>query len=227
MLDSIEILISEANTFSAQLSLRTLFEIDLYIRWILKEKTKLRCKQFYIWNFRNKKRWSLRILPGTDENRFFKDITEKYGDTFNKYNDPKLIEQNENIIAEIDDVLNKEQYKDINNEFEGLKRKRNFEVNWYVPNGVNSLCKMAEDVDLLSEYKVFYSSLSQITHPTEMFKKVQFLDKKIVFEPIRDLKGSDLIFRLAFNFAVGMYRRILEFYRPSEIQNFSKKYVSE
>ena len=86
---------------------------------------------------------------------------------------------------------------------------------------------MAKDVDSFSEYIIFYSNLSQIIHPNQMFNQVVFRDKKLVFEPIRDLKGSDQIFRLSFNFAVSMYQRILEYFRPSEVLNFKQKYLSE
>jgi hypothetical protein len=66
-----------------------------------------------------------------------------------------------------------------------------------------------------------------LTHGLAFDQQVRFSDKKVVFEPIRNLTGIDEIFRSTITFALSIYRSVLRHYRPDEENNFNRKYITE
>ena len=69
MLDAIEILLSNGSTYPANLQCRALFEVSLYIEWVLDENTEERAMFFYVSNIRKNRTWALRTQSGTPENK--------------------------------------------------------------------------------------------------------------------------------------------------------------
>jgi len=83
---------------------------------------------------------------------------------------------------------------------------------------------MAKKVGKEGMYKVFYSLFSNIAHGLSFDKQIGFTKGNVVFKPIRNLIQLDQIFRNSLNFTFEIYRKMLNYYRPGEIENFNREY---
>lgn len=224
LLDSIHILAEKGCTTPCYISLRSLFEIGVYLDWIFKAETEKRGSLYFVWDLRRRLYWALSLKKGTREyNAFQKHMQDA----------PSGLELEGVGDALIDDTIERLRKKlltpecsIINDEFDLLKKGLR-DREWYVPGGVNNLREMAVDVGKEGMYIVFYSPFSNVTHGLALSKQVRFQKKEVIFEPIRNLTQLDEIFGHAFNFSIGLYRKVLTYYRPGEIQNFNRKYNDE
>lgn len=223
MLDAVEILVSQGAVYAAHVPARVLFEAYLYIQWILREDHERRARQYYAWQIRQERMWARRVTPGTDEHKGFSKILETFD--FPQDGAPTEVEVTKRI-SEIDELLATEKYKDINAEFEKLRRGRH-DPPWYKPSGPSSLADMAERLGLRGQYELFYAQLSQITHAEAFGKQIGIGANEISFKSVRHLEGIRPFLLLVLSLSMNLYRIILGHYREGELSNFSKKYVEE
>lgn len=64
-------------------------------------------------------------------------------------------------------------------------------------------------------------------HASVIREHVIISNGSVEFKPIRKLDGIDTILNVVIGLSIKTYRFILDNYRPSEIQNFRKKYIDE
>ena len=76
MVDAAEILASQGAPNPAYLQARSAFEASLYIDWILLNESEKKAAYYYVSNLRNIKLWTLRYLPGTQENVYFQKLCQ-------------------------------------------------------------------------------------------------------------------------------------------------------
>lgn len=225
-LDATEILVSQGAITAAALPLRSLFEVRLFVEWILDSDTDFRAKSYYVWYLRKTHSINSWGIVGSDRNSDMKKILSKSGrenvlNRAEKLND-RLIQEN-NAIKEL---LESEFYADINQSFEILKKGR--KNNWYAINkGPQDLREIACKLNIEDEYVIVYSSLSKIAHGVSIEKQVVVEEDNVIFEHVRNLKGTKTILNGALNCAFSVYRKILQHYIPSELENYNRKYVEE
>ena len=226
MLDGIDVLISQGCIYAAHLQVRSLFEGFLSLEWILKDDTEKRAKQYYVWNLRQRRKWSLRFVSSSNEHEDFLRKVEKYSDILSNG-----MEKHGEVAVQqadaIDELLGKEAYAEINQIFNRLKGDKKFDVHWFTPGGPNSVADMATRVGCGAEYEVFYSQYSQIMHASAQLDNVKFECDTIHFEPIRKLDRIKAILDVGVGFSFKAYRTVLKHYRPEELPNFSRKYLQE
>jgi len=224
LLDSIHILSAKGSTVSCFISLRSLFEISVYLDWIFQQETEKRGSLYFVWDIRQKLHWALSMKEGTPENQDCKlYIRDSLKRVALSAKDPSLLESQ---ISLLEKQLLADECAKINQEFK--RRKKGFrDREWYVPGGVNSFREMAKAVKREGEYKVFYSSYSEITHGLAFDEQINLTEGMVVFEPIRNMSGIDEIFRCSLNLILDIYRKVLTHYRYGEIENFNRKYVAE
>jgi hypothetical protein len=224
LLDSIHILAAKGSTVPCFISLRSLFEISVYLDWIFQKDTEKRGSLYFVWHRRKKLYWALSVKKGTPEHETHKKhMANSSTGAELKGVDEKLIDAQ---ISLLKNQLSMPEFSAINQEFEKLKNRLK-DREWYLPGGVGNFREMAKTVKREHEYKVFYSSFSAITHGLAFDEQVSFSNETVFFEPIRNLTRIDEVFRNAFNFAMGIYRSALTHYRPAELATFNKKYVNE
>ena len=227
MLDACEILLSNGAVLATRLPSRSLFECYLNLIWILEEKTEERANQYYVWHLRQRMKLNKKIIKGNPEYEDFKKNTEKYGSVFmgiHENNENSAIEQ----VKEIVQILNLEDFIEINNQFEELeKKKRNKVVSWFEPSGPHSIRDLATRLNLKGEYDLIYSPYSEITHGVALYEHIEIDKELLVFEPIRSLKDFDSEIMFLVSFTLNVYRKIILLYRPDEINIFKEKYVKE
>jgi hypothetical protein len=227
MIDSAEILISNAAIYSSNLQLRAVFEASIYIDWILKSDTDKKAKYFYVSNLREFKFWALRAKGESPDQVQFDQITREINLQLDGDID-KIKAEAERQIVEIDRVLSRPSFCDINAHIQKYKDKNklHYEPSWYYPLGV-SIRKIAIDVERLPEYEFIYSQTSTIMHSTKYSHHIQFGNGKLVFEPIRSLKEINNILTFLVGCTFRTYLAILKHYRPDEVQAFSRKYIED
>lgn len=224
LLDSIHILAAKGSTVPCFISLRSLFEVSVYLDWIFQKDTKKRGSLYFVWNLRKKLYWTLSVKKGTPEHEAHKKhMSDSSTGAELKGVDEKLIDAE---IALLKDKLSAPECAAINQEFEKLKNGLR-DREWYLPGGINNFREMAKAVKREAEYKVFYSSFSAITHGLAFDEQVSFSKETVVFEPIRNLTRIDEVIRNALNYAIVVYRSALSYYRPAELEVFNKKYLNE
>ena len=226
MIDAVEILVSQGAVMSAQVPARSLWETSLYILWILSSDADRRAKQYYVWDLRRQQYWAKRIIPGTKEREAFQTTLEKISSIVDPDEEKQKMEEAKKQIANIDKILGQSEFRDINDEFDKIKKRQHDEP-WYKPGGPSSLKDMANRLGLNSEWELFYTQFSEISHAQALRKHIRFKKNEIVFEPIRYLEGIDVLLRMTLSFAIRTYRTILQHYRPEELTNFGRKYLTE
>lgn len=227
-LDAIEILVSQGAIISSALPLRSLFEVKLYISWILNRDSDIRARSYYVWHLRKKFTINNIGIDGTKENLNLKKILE----TINRENILDIIQINQDEIKnqnkQIEELLNQEWYKTINDEFNRLEEKKKYGCKWYsLDSGPKNLRDMSKKLYMEDEYTIFYTHLSRIVHGISVENQVQIKEGRVIFKHVRNLKEIKTILMSTLNNALSLYRSILEFYLPNEIENFNRKYVNE
>jgi hypothetical protein len=224
MLDGFHILLAKCATTPAISILRSLLESSITLEWILQSETERRTTAYYVWELRRKRWWARTVRPGTKEYAAHEKHMEYSGIPagFPGTPEPDLDQQ----IRQIDGVLGKPQFATINAAFES-KARRGRDSDWYVPVGASSVRDMAIQVQREHEYKVLYAEFSKITHGNPLDTTIDLSDGRIWSEPIRNIIGIDQWFRHGYNIAIEIFATLLERYRPGEVENFGRKYLSE
>ena len=226
-LDAIAILVSQGAVYAAHIHLRSVFEIHLYIQWILKdEKEKERkAKQYYVWGKRYELQWVLKAIEGTEENDKFIKTIDKFPGLKEKIIEVD-VSDTEKRLRQLNDFLAKDEYSEINAEFDRLKKRH--DVHWYIPfNGPNSIADIAGKLKMKAHYDILYTQLSAIFHAQNLEDQVKIKEEIVTLIPVRHLREFNTLLTYAFSFIFLTYSTILSEYRPGELTNFSKKYVEE
>jgi len=224
MLDAVEILVSQGALYAAHVPARALFEVYLYISWVLQQDKDQRGKQYYVWHLRRRRMWLRRMVPKTDEQKRFEEAIKE----LNLSQDQPMQEEARKQLAAIDKVLSKDEYKEINAEFDKMKRRgRDYDQPWYRPSGARSLADMAARLGVKPQYDIFYTQFSEIAHSEAFAKHILIKEQGIVFEPIRQLERVRTFLTIVLSLAIRIYQLILKEYRPEELSNFGRKYLEE
>lgn len=227
MIDSAEVLLTEGCINAAHLSARAAFEASIYLDWMLFSDAKRKAACFYISNLRNERVWAQRALAGTDEEKAFSTVLATLGLSL-QMEHPELKEEAEKFLAEVNRLLSKPEFVGIDGEFESArKRKGRREPKWHELCGHSSLRQIAKAVSRLPEYELMYSRGSRIVHTAVYKDHFKFKGDQVRFRSLRNLEGIDSLLNFTLCVAIGSYQRVLQYYRPTELQAFSKKYVED
>jgi len=228
MFDAIEILISNAAVYPCHMQIRAIFEVSLYLEWILQNDTKKRAKYFYVANVRQSE-FGLREP---------KPVPLKLNHTRKSWSrwaicSPKP--QNNlqlkvmNTSPEIDRILAQASFEDIDKDIETYraKRKATHDLPWYVPLGPRSVRQLAKDLNRLHEYESIYWQSSEVMHSTSHKHHVKFPRGNIHFTAIRCLEGIDTILKFSLAIMLKIYKNVLAHYSEGELPNFGKKFLGD
>lgn len=226
-LDAINLLAKEGAALSCFPHIRSLFEIDLYLRWIFQEDYERRGTAYFVWNLREKRYWLRCYLEGTSE--YAANVDHMRGSPGEHTEIPHTQEEIQNAIAHETARLALPEVAEVNNMFEQRVSNSGKDVEWYKPFGATSIRDMAVRLGDEGMYKVFYAQYSQATHGLSIEHQLHFnaSEGKVIFDHIRTLQSIDEVFRMTLTYAFKIYRLVLGQYRPGELDAFNAKYVSE
>jgi Family of unknown function (DUF5677) len=225
MLDAVEILVSHGAVHPSSLQTRVLFEIRLYLAWIFHHNTTQRAHQYYVGDLRQRALLTKRSIPGTPEHQRYADSP---GITLDGADFTKVEEDARRELYEIENILEKDDFKEINEKFKELKNPNSdLEIAWYSPGGPSSISDMAFRLNIHGEYKVLYNYLSKSAHSTDFNRNFRMGGNSIKFKTIRNLENIHIIIRLSISYTIMIYQMTLKYYRPEELTSYSEKYRNE
>ena len=228
MFDALEILISNANIHAAQLAARAIFEASVYLEWMTMENSDKKAKYYYVSNLRVERKWALRTIEDTPEHENFSHVRDQLNVDPGTKN-PEMKNEAKTHLLEVNRILAQDSFKEIDEELERLKNqnRQKLEPSWYKPFQVHSLRHMAKLIKRHAEYDIFYSQGSEVTHAARYKDHIKISSGKISFKPIRFLEGISSLLFSTISIVLKTYKIILNVYRPSEVDNFNKKYIRE
>lgn len=226
-LDAINLLVKEGAALACFPHIRSLFEIYIYLRWIFFKDFERRGTAYFVWNLRMKRYWNRCYLEGTPE--YAANLEHMRGTPGWHTGIPHTQEDLQKAVDTETARLALPEVAEVNDMFEQCMSNSGKDVEWYKPFGVNSIREMAIRLGDEGMYKVFYSRYSQATHGLSIEHQLHFnaSEGKVTFDPIRTLQSIDEVFRMALNYAISIYKLVLERYRPGELRAFSMQYASE
>lgn len=210
----------------AALQLRALFEVSVYIAWIIRRDTNRRARAYYVANLRRRLEWAKRARPGTDEfKRFSRDHRSM------RIRNP-LKDRQKEVVEEIGNVerrLAKADFRRMNGAFARRRGKRSYDPDWYAvlfrKNKRPSLYTLAKQVDHRAQYRLIYEQGSEMMHSSRLDPHVRVEANAMRIRSLRELTDFGQVAQLLMGEAMSTYLLVLRRYRPNEADNFAKKYV--
>ena len=225
-LDAGQVLLDSGCVNPAALQLRALFEVSVYIAWILRRDTDRRARAYYVANLRRRLDWAKRVRPGTDE---FRRLSRDYRSI--RIRNPLKGRQSEvaQEIADVERRLGKADFRQMNAAFSRRRGKRAYDPEWYAvlfpKNQKASLYTLAKQTDHRAQYRLIYEQGSEMMHSSRLDPHVRVEAKALRIRSLRELTDFGHIAQLLMGEAMSTYLLVLRHYRPNEADNFAKKYA--
>ncbi len=224
MLDAIHVLATNACTQASLLQMRALFEASVYIDWIIHSDSEKKAKLFYVSNLRKELIWLYRTQEGNQEHDRFFDQLGEFGEAMEETRD-RLSAGSEKYIESIEKLLSHPELLEANEKLDKAKGNKKYEPAWYTPFGMRSIRQIANDMNRLHEYEIFYSQASEKMHGSDYRSHVRFSGGTVNVEPIRNLDGLTTIINYVVSATLHTYKVIINRYRPAQIKEFGEKYL--
>ena len=224
MADAIEVMMRQGVIRPSQLQLRSLFEVSVTLQWILQEPGDERARAYHVANLRRQRLDARRDLPGTVENKAFKDLWDTIGErTPSPAREKELRAQ----IANLNKELSGPSMRDLNKKFEDFYRRKKYEQDWYKILGVRSFREIAKDVGRTAEYLIIYTSGSEVMHGSTYSGQLDFNSSKIITNLLRSPERINSLLTLAMALTSKMIKSTLVHYRHAELENLNRKYAKD
>lgn len=223
--DSVSILTRQGATFGARPAARMAVESSLYIDFLTGKEEPKAYRVFYVSSLRKKRLWARRVVPGTPEHDKFLSVGAELGaDRPNFSADKERLGRAE--IADIERVLSRYEFSDINDRFEKLRGRKSYEPHWLTYFGL-SLRGLAYKLERTIEYEIFYAPAAEFAHSSSYTDFATFSAESIEYFPIRSLRYATPLIREVVPVAMTTYRKILDHYRPDEVSSLNRKWMAE
>jgi hypothetical protein len=230
MLDGAAVILANGCVFASYLQLRCVFETSVYLRWIVGADSERRARAFYTQHLRRKLLWINRADQGTPEQQAFSQDLEDLDlsrDFLQNLPAGEIDRQRE----EIQGILTSDTYRDLNKAFISRRGKRKYDPDWFEvvhPSGVSvSVRTLAKEVGRLSAYRLIYDKSSEIMHAQAVAQQIHVRGGVVSVWPLRELREFGHVAQLVMGEALGLFRLLIERYRPAEGNNFAAKYLDE
>lgn len=219
--DGISLLISNSSIESIKPLNRVLLENMLQLEYVINGNSTERSYSFLVVNLRTELKNLMKLKEGTRENKAFKKHFEK--DSLIKDDSVDDAASVDKAIKEIKNLLMQDGYKEANAEYDKLKNPH-----WYsLYNGPNNIKEMAERHDRIALYEIFYRSLSQNIHNTDIYKNKVDIDKNnnlMYLLQFRNPHQATMVLKDTLNFLFLTNLIFLEKMLPKEYIIFLKWY---
>jgi len=223
LLDSVHILVTNGAVLSAHIPARCLFEIMLYIEWILKADTIVRSKRYlvdyYLQHLREAKYFQNRFTNDIDFANSFKSASKKISIDFDK-----LEEITSESISNLESVINSDDFRVVTKEFMEQKKKKGRRISWYELDGPSNIFELSKKLNRDIDYFIHYRHLSRIIHGMVQDQHIDIQNSAFLLTPVRNLSSIDKLITSVVHFALTIYAIIVTYYRHDEKNNFAEKY---
>jgi hypothetical protein len=227
MLDAVEVLLRAGAVNASFVPARVAFEASLYLEWLLVSDGEKKANYYYVGDIRRQRVWGLRAQKATKENTDFLKEMRRLGEDI-LANRPTLEAEGAKHVTEAERILALPELADVNAAFDAYKKQhRNREPEWYKVLGKRSLKDIARELQMIPEYLMFYGHGSRVAHSASFRDHLRFKAKGVTASPLRNAEGVHNAFNYTFSTALVVFQRVLAFYRPAELRQFSATYLRE
>lgn len=233
LMDGIHIAMTQGSRLSATILFRSLFEVRIYLEWILQQDTTDRALAYYVWHIRNRRFLYRRSKPGTKEFEIFQ--TQLEHDTIDISEPLFPAELLDAEIAKCDRILAQPMLTGINARFDAATKPGKKDRDWYSASGISDLRAMSKAIGKEAEYSIYYGYVSKVTHGLAFDRHVTIEAteakgvKTLRSAALRGLLGLDELFQFVFMFSQIVFELILKHYRRDEFDGgaLARKYLNE
>lgn len=167
--DSISTLIKYSNIEPSKIILRSVFELALYIRYLLDDNFEDRSMSFLVCNAKDKIRTNKAFDKKDQSYKTTLKILDK--DEFFHRSFMDRIPSSEPVIENQKEILKLSTYKRFDKEYERTKKNDNRNPSWYrLFNGPRNIRELADKVNIPFLYEMLYRKWSENVHGTEIIK---------------------------------------------------------
>jgi hypothetical protein len=224
-LDAVAILVSESSITPAKLLIRSMFEAVLVIEYVLQKYTVRRGLAYVFMDVVARVKSIKRLDSKTPEGEAFRKSLGDYASVIERVRDDKL-----KGLGSLYDFLEKDELKDIREEYTRLRKRKNGRLSWYqFFDGPRDLRGVARKVGREAEYAVLYSYISGTAHVEDVVRRglAPAEGDKMGLRALREPTDIMLVLNLSITYALRATRKILEHYRPAELPRNKEWYLSE
>lgn len=220
-------LLSLGAAYMARLPTRSALEAEMSLEWILKRDKVQRGRQFIVGSFRRHREWQLRGEKGTPAHEEFARMWKlAFGDDAPSHPiGPGLAAAD---ADQIERLLNRDDFREINREFEARRVKDGREPEWFSPGptGVPSYRAMAAEVgaEFSLVFFMFFDSLSDAVHGRDTVKHAGLHDGSGRLEFIRDPCGIPAVYQPLVGALLRGIRLVVTTYRPDELPAYEARH---
>jgi hypothetical protein len=222
--DASVVLLRKGCVKPCMLTVRAAFEASVYAEFVLRGKHERAAKAYYVSYLRRCRRWANRAIRGTPERKaFLRDLKGMpFRDSLASARGQRAAKAE---VASISAKLENPRYRRWNARFELIERRR--PASWYEPlfrRRVN-LRDVCAIVGRRHEYRSIYEIGSEELHGGRMGAHLEVPeDGEMLIMPLREPSEFQFIVKTLSAIVIRTYRRTLDHYRPSEVENFARKY---
>ena len=227
MIDGVQVLIAAGAAHAASLQARSAFEAYLSLLWILQDDSVKRATFYYVSSARKTRSATLRLIRGTQENDQYQEIYSELKEFARPIDWDAISNTAKDDLKRIDTYLQKANIKDISDTLKKKRGSRDYEIEWYKALDVRSIRELADKVEQLPVYDLYYSKFSEVMHGSSYKDQIETKDGIVYLEDIRDLKDACNVIALSCHVAVGSYIAIIQRYRNGELKQFTRKYMTD
>lgn len=175
--DSISVLVRHSSIDPSKVLLRSIFETNLYISFLLEKNCEDRAMSFLVWDAIRQKQINQNFdTKNPDFNKIRKMLEQDI-----LISDPNFLNDLPSVkhkIESINSLLNREEYKRVLKEYERTKRKDNNKPAWYhLFNGPKNIQELANHLKLPFLYEILYRKWSGNVHSTDIISG-KIIEKK-------------------------------------------------
>jgi Family of unknown function (DUF5677) len=222
LLDGISILIKKGTSNPIKPLLRSMLELKFYIEYMLINDDKKGVIAYQVSHAQNLiNNWKM-VDPTTQQGKQFAKNIEGINLDLSVFN-PK------EKIKELEQMLNREPFKEVNDEWLRTRKKMKRMPNWHALfGGPQKIYDLAEYLEQTEYYAILYKNLSSFIHGSETIGRLKMHSSGLGVNPgIRQLEELPTDLNFSIIFALELYSKMLNKYNPEKEIHFGIWYLNE
>jgi hypothetical protein len=228
MLDGVERLLDSSCVVACRPPLRSAFEASWAVRYVLEDDTTHRALAYVLGDLKERLRWYEQHDPETPRGAKF--IDEMGLDEDSGFPRPDL-EETRAARARLEGLFASEQYAEIEAEYQSTKKrlKRSMPPWYALFNGPSNIKGLAKHLGDLDDYIIVYKAWSLTSHAVDLNRQLGETDDGAgaAVSVVRSPLGMPNVYSFACSIGVQMTQKVLEHYRPGELERFGKWFLEE
>ncbi len=226
MLDGVEVLLDSSCVVAARTPLRSAFEASLGLRYVLRSDLNRRAMSYVVTDLKERIDWYEEMDPDTDAGlRFRKDMGVSEVTSDFPFPTPEECRSN---AASLQSLLQREDFKGVSEEYDAVARKRKRPAWYSLFGGPSNLRELAIQLGEGDNYLILYRTWSRTTHAADLYRQLTGgANGTASVRVIRNPLGISTVYLHACNVGVESARVVLEHYRPGELKQHAKWFMTE